>query len=156
MGRSRRYLWMRVLKDWRLYVGEKTVRGREFQSLDVIGINELANAFVQLVSNLRVLNLRKSCISRKWSLWRDYWLYLVGTKAVIISIKKGKGRRQLYDGLGSRECQLMLAGSPISLTARLWMASKVAKIECVLVERITSVMQKMFFVMHISLNQTAL
>ena len=30
----------------------KTVGGREFQSLDVIGINELANAFVRLVSNL--------------------------------------------------------------------------------------------------------
>ena len=30
----------------------KTVGGREFRSLDVIGINELANAFVRLVSNL--------------------------------------------------------------------------------------------------------
>ena len=30
----------------------KTVEGREFQSQDVIGINELANAFVRLVSNL--------------------------------------------------------------------------------------------------------
>ena len=32
---------------------------------DVIGTNELANAFVRLVSNLGVLNLRKSRISRK-------------------------------------------------------------------------------------------
>ena len=30
----------------------KTVGGREFQSLDVIEINELANVFVRLVSNL--------------------------------------------------------------------------------------------------------
>ena len=30
----------------------KTIRGREFQSLEVIGINELANAFVRLISNL--------------------------------------------------------------------------------------------------------
>ena len=34
------------------YVIGKTVEGREFQFLDVIGINELANAFVRLVSNL--------------------------------------------------------------------------------------------------------
>ena len=36
---------MQVLKDWRLYVAGKTVGGQEFQSLDVIGINELANLF---------------------------------------------------------------------------------------------------------------
>ena len=35
-----------------LYVAGKMVRRREFQSLDVIGINALANAFVQLVSIL--------------------------------------------------------------------------------------------------------
>ena len=35
----------------RLYVAGKTVEGREFQSLeDVIGINELANTFVRLIS----------------------------------------------------------------------------------------------------------
>ena len=35
-----------------IYVAGKTVGGREFQSLGVIMINELANAFVCLVSNL--------------------------------------------------------------------------------------------------------
>ena len=37
--------------------------------------------------------------------------------------KKEKGRRQIYDGLGSRVS--VNAGSPISLIARLWIASKV-------------------------------
>ena len=42
--RSWRNLRMRALKDWRLYVAGETDRGREFQSLEVIGINELTNA----------------------------------------------------------------------------------------------------------------
>ena len=37
------------LEGLKVTVVGKTVRGREFQSLDVIGINELANAFVRLV-----------------------------------------------------------------------------------------------------------
>ena len=52
LGRSRRYLWMRILKGCRLYIAGKTDGGREFQSLEVIEINELANAFVRLVFNL--------------------------------------------------------------------------------------------------------
>ena len=45
-----RYLWMRNLKDLRLYyVTRKTDGGREFQSLEIIGINELAIVFVRLV-----------------------------------------------------------------------------------------------------------
>ena len=55
-----------------------------------------------------VLSLRKSCISRKWSIWRHYWFYPVRTKAMVVSTyKKEKGRRQIYYGLGCRECQLM-------------------------------------------------
>ena len=50
-----------------------------------------------------VLNVRKSCISRKWSFWRDYWFYLVRTNAMVESIKKGKGRRHFYDRLRSRK-----------------------------------------------------
>ena len=37
------------LERRRLYVAGKTDSGREFQSLEVIGINELANAYVRLV-----------------------------------------------------------------------------------------------------------
>ena len=40
------------LERLRLYVALKTVRRRELQSLEDIGINELANVFVRLVSNL--------------------------------------------------------------------------------------------------------
>ena len=63
---------------WRLYIAGKRVGGRVSQSLEVIGINEWANAFVRLIS--RVLSPSKSCISRiclfaitiskKWSLSR--------------------------------------------------------------------------------------
>ena len=58
---------MLTLNEGKLYAAGKTVVGREFQSLDVIGINELTNAFVRLVSNLSlgVLSLRKLCISSK-------------------------------------------------------------------------------------------
>ena len=52
---------MRVLKDWRFYVGgkrgESEGSGSELQSLEVIEINEVANTFVQLVSNL----IEKGC-----------------------------------------------------------------------------------------------
>ena len=43
---------MWVLKERRLYVARKANEVCEFQSLEVIGINELAYAFVLLVSNL--------------------------------------------------------------------------------------------------------
>ena len=46
------------MKDYWLYVVKKTNVGREFQFLEVIGINELVNAFVQLVTNLT----RKGCL----------------------------------------------------------------------------------------------
>ena len=44
-----RYLWLQILKDWRLYyVAGKRDRGKMFQSLKVIVINELANACCKL------------------------------------------------------------------------------------------------------------
>ena len=44
---------MPVMKDSRLYVAGKTDRKREFvQFLELIGVNELANTFFWLVSNL--------------------------------------------------------------------------------------------------------
>ena len=51
IGSGLSYLWKRVLKE-RLYVAEKTGWWSEFQSLEVIGINKVANVFVRLVSNL--------------------------------------------------------------------------------------------------------
>ena len=68
-----------------------TKRERKFQSLEVIRINELSNAFNLIVSNLSELHLRKSCILRKLSFWRDFWFYLFRTNAMVIFIKRGNG-----------------------------------------------------------------
>ena len=38
---------LRIMKDSRLYVAEKTDGGSDFQSLEVIGINKLASSFVR-------------------------------------------------------------------------------------------------------------
>ena len=73
---------MRVLKDWRLYAAGKTDRGREFQSLEIIGINELANAFVRLVSNLIAWGcwILENCLFRANEAFD--WFYLVRTSKV--------------------------------------------------------------------------
>ena len=42
---------MWVVKDWRLYFAGTKDAGKEFQSLEVIKINELTNAFIRLISN---------------------------------------------------------------------------------------------------------
>ena len=71
--------------------------------------NNRISECVRLISiqfnRVGVLNLRKSHISHKWSLWRDYWFYLVRTKAMVISIKKRKGGDR--STIGSQESQLM-------------------------------------------------
>ena len=84
------------------------VGGRELQYLDVIGINELANAFVRLVSNLsaRVLNLRKKNFAQMKPL-EGLLILSRQNKSHGNIYKKAKWWRQIYDGLGSRECQLM-------------------------------------------------
>ena len=67
----------------RLYVAGKADRGREFQSLEVIGINELANAFVRLVINLMVYGswILENRVFRL-SFWRDYRFYLARTMVI--------------------------------------------------------------------------
>ena len=49
------------MKDLRLCVAGETEEGSEFQSQEVIGINELVNAYVQLVYNL----ISKGCLTFK-------------------------------------------------------------------------------------------
>ena len=58
-----------------------------------------------------MLNLSKSRISRHQSLWRDYWFYLVRTKAMVISIKRERAETDLR---WARESRVSVnAGSPV-------------------------------------------
>ena len=91
---SRRYLWMRVLKDWRLYVAGKTVRVPVSRCHRNKRIGECVCSISIQFKRLWVLNFRKSRISRKLSLRRDCWFYLFRTKVMVISIKKGLVRKR--------------------------------------------------------------
>ena len=73
---------------------------------------------------LGVLNLRKSCISRKWSLWGDHWFYLVRIKPMVISIKRERVETDLRWAMESRVS--VNIGSPIVW----WPASELHLAHC--------------------------
>ena len=85
--------------------------GWEFQSLEVIAINELVIAFGYCMFENSVFRSNKA-------LGGDYWFFLVRTNG-IISIYKKKERMKTAQRWTRKSRRVVNAGYPISLIARL-------------------------------------